>query len=95
MLKRLVIINGTFKINEVSSAYNFTVLSIDCIFAKEELKANSGVNFQTFIDQHAKINNFKKVSSFFQDEHDVLYNKTYADLTSKIAYRHPNPGVPR
>ena len=50
--------NGTFKINEVSSAYNFTVLSIDCIFAKGELKANSGVNFQTFIDQHAKINNF-------------------------------------
>ncbi|XP_076114776.1 uncharacterized protein LOC143082808 isoform X1 [Mytilus galloprovincialis] len=30
-----------------------------------------------------------------KDEHDVLYNKTYADLTSKIAYRHPNPGVPR
>ncbi|XP_052064773.1 uncharacterized protein LOC127704680 isoform X1 [Mytilus californianus] len=30
-----------------------------------------------------------------RDDHDVLYNKTYADLTSKIAYRHPNPGVPR
>ena len=47
---------------------------------------NSGVP-QTIADT-----NYKNVQN---DEHDVLYNKTYADLTSKIAYRHPNPGVPR
>ncbi|XP_033752418.1 uncharacterized protein LOC117336143 isoform X2 [Pecten maximus] len=30
-----------------------------------------------------------------KEESEVNYRKTYADLTSKIAYRYPNPGAPR
>jgi len=39
--------------------------------------------------------NFQEILKSQSKEHDMQFQKSYNKLTSKIAYRYPNPGMPR